>query len=448
MFNILSGVSDLENISLGVAISVIALLTITYILLFFIWHRYYEKCIRNGLEDTSLKRDIMVEYKKYLKPIPLKQITNETKLEQADGKNLDFDTVTQEVEFKKKKQDLSINVVLGILYIILIMIFAGGIQTRVSEGTTNYFGNSYLVIKTGSMETVDGSNTYIYDFNLNNQITQYSLIQMDEVKEEDMKLYDIYAFYGKDNEIIVHRLIAINQGENGLTYTFRGDANPASAPYERNVTFDRIIARYNGTSNYVLGVVTLYLSSNIGLITVFFAFSSALFFDLFEAKANKAATRRKMILLKEIFKAIKRDYRNKDLLFNVEMEYKEYGKGYYKDNMFMSLDRNSKANVYEDSLTKILEKQAYEYKSNRINYFKVRKTLKVIDRKIVFDIDLIDKRTHQQVTKRLEDINSRRKSQYVYKTSLSGFDKSFVIILEVVNKKTKTKTTKEIREKL
>ncbi len=437
MFNILSGVSDLENISLGVAISVIALLTITYILLFFIWHRYYEKCIRNGLEDTSLKRDIMVEYKKYLKPVPLKQITNETKLEQADGKNLDFDTVTQEVEFKKKKQDLSINVVLGILYIILIMIFASGIQTRVSEGTTNYFGNSYLVIKTGSMETVNSANEYIENNNLDDQITQYSLIQLEDVEEKDMKVFDIYAFYDDKGDIIVHRLVAINETEKGYTYTFRGDANNISADYERSVTFDRIIARYNGTSNYVLGVVTLYLSSNIGLITVFFAFSSALFFDLFEAKTNKAATKRKMILLKEIFKVIKRDYRNKDLFFNVEMDYKEYGKDYYKDKMFMSLDRNSKADVYENSLTKIFEKQVYEYNLNRVSNFKVRKTLKEIDRKIVFDIDLIDKRTHQQVTKRLEDINSRRKSQYVYKTSLSGFDKSFVIILEVINKKTK-----------
>ncbi len=464
MINILSGVTDLENISLGVAVSVIALLAITYVLLFFVWHKYYEKCINHGLEDLSLKRDIMVEYKKFLKPIPLKKIENDTVLEKKDDldSKYNYETVTEEVRFKKKKQDMSVNVVLAILYIILIFIFAGGMHSRLSTGTTNYFGNSYLVIKTGSMETVDNSNTYIYDYNLNNQITQYSLIQMDEVKEEDMRLYDIYAFYGKDNEIIVHRLIAINEGANGLTYTFRGDANPASAPYERNISFDRVIARYNGNSNYIFGVITLYLSSNIGLITIFFAFSTALFFDLFEARSNKVATRRKLVILKEIFKDSETDLvtdeivphksRNRKLIVCFDIINKKEN---YRQSRIFDIDytNNQLKHVDIDESSRLSSVDAYLKEFN--------------NKKLILHIDAIDKRTNLDKVDPIKLISYDNKASsikldseviqdilekivvsnkfgtndvYTYKTYSKKLKKTLVIRVIVVDKRTKVET--------
>ncbi len=453
MINILSGVSDLENISLGVAISVIALLAITYVLLFYVWHRYYEKCINHGLEDLSLKKDIMVEYKKFLKPIPLKQIENDTVLEKKDDldSKYNYETVTDEVKFKKKKQDMSVNVVLAFLYIILIFIFAGGMYSRLSTGTTNYFGNSYLVIKTGSMETVDGSNTYIYDYNLNDQIAQYSLIQMNEVKEEEMRLYDIYAFYGNDNEIIVHRLIAINQGENGLTYTFRGDANPVSAPYERNISFDRIIAHYNGNSNYIFGVITLYLSSNIGLITIFFAFSTALFFDLFEARSNKIATRRKLVILKEIFKdnenestneIVSCESRNKKLLVYLDII---NNRDNYRQSKILKLDYTN-IQLKPSVIDEFTKSSSFDTNLRRFN------------KKLILHIDVVDKRSNLDKldtiklinydTEIIQDIlektvvsnNLGTNGVYTYQTYSKKLKKKLIIYVTVVDKRSKVKT--------
>lgn len=433
------GSQDLESISLGVAIAVIALLAITYIMLFYIWHRYYAKCIKNGLEDESMKRSIMEEYKKFLKPIPLKEIKQDTILEQNNiyNKTLDFKTVTDEVEFKKKRMSLSLNIVLGCLYLIMIGIFGLGIYTRVTTGMTNYFGESYLVIKTGSMESKNESNEYLFTNDLNNQIKQYSLIQLDEVNKDNMNVYDIYAFYDNEGNIIVHRLINITT-ENGVSkYTFRGDANTVSADYERSVDFKRIIGRYNGTNNFILGVCNLYLSSNIGLITVFFAFSAALFFDIFEAKANIAETERKRILLKQIFPLIVRNYKDEDLNINVHIDYKEgRKKNMQQDFIAMFMDKDGNCDVFENSLTQILKCDVHEYVDCKYTNYRVFKKLPGVDRNIIFDIDLIDRRGHD-VEKALEEKNEKYKSSYKYETSLSGFDKKFTIYFEVIDNRIK-----------
>ena len=55
-------VSELEGISLGVSIAVILLLSISYIMLFSVWHFYYKKCIIKGLEDVNFKKELAKEY--------------------------------------------------------------------------------------------------------------------------------------------------------------------------------------------------------------------------------------------------------------------------------------------------------------------------------------------------------------------------------------------------
>lgn len=70
-----------------------------------------------------------------------------------------------------------------------------------------------------------------------------------------MKINDIYAFYNPDGQIIVHRLVAIYDDEGEITYQFKGDANAASAPYETDVTMDKIIGKYTGYQNFIAGCI-------------------------------------------------------------------------------------------------------------------------------------------------------------------------------------------------
>lgn len=293
-------VSELEGISLGVSIAVILLLSISYIMLFSVWHFYYKKCIIKGLEDVNFKKELAKEYKKYI--YFDKNSEELQKITQKKNQNYsDYQMLIQEKKDANFWLRTLFRVGISLIYIGIVIIFITGLQNRLNQGVTSYFGKSYLVIETGSMETIHPSNNDLKENQLFNQIKQYSLIGIEKVNEKDMKINDIYAFYNPDGQIIVHRLVAIYDDEGEITYQFKGDANAASAPYETDVTMDKIIGKYTGYQNFIAGVFILYIQSNIGMITLFFAICAMVCFDFFEAKVAKFIDERKRYLLSTIF---------------------------------------------------------------------------------------------------------------------------------------------------
>ena len=299
--NYIFSVAELQGISLGVSIAVIFLLSISYIMLFSVWHFHYKKCIIKGLEDDVLKKELAKEYKKHI--YYDKETANLQKITQKKNQNYyDYEMLTQEKNDANFCLKTLFRVCVSLLYIGIALIFIIGLRSRLVNGVTSYFGNSYLVIQTGSMETVHPANSNLIEDGITNQIKQYSLIGIEKTDKDNMRINDIYAFYDDEQNIIVHRLIGINQQENGeITYRFKGDANAVSAPYETNVTMDRIVGRYTGYQNFLAGVFILYVQSNIGMITLFFAICAMACFDFFESKVAKFINERKKILLAELF---------------------------------------------------------------------------------------------------------------------------------------------------
>lgn len=236
--------NDINTISLIITIIVIISLAISYALLFYVYSKYYIKCIENNIIETPIK-----------------------------------------TSFYNKKDNI-INVISKITtyacYIFIAFVFILALINKQETGLTKYFSNNYLLVKTSSMEVIHDDNIYIKENDLKDQIRKYSLICLDT--EYEMNLYDIYAFYDDKGNIIIHRLIAIN--DDG-TYTFKGDANKLSFYNEINVNNEKIIARYNGKSNYFFGVLFMYLQSNIGIISFSIAILILLFYEIFDYRINK-----------------------------------------------------------------------------------------------------------------------------------------------------------------
>ncbi len=295
-------ISELQGISLAVSIAVILLLTLSYILLFSVWHFYYKKCILKGLEDINFKKELAKEYKRH---VTFNKNTNSLeKIPQKRNQNYyDYQVLIQKRDDANFCLRALFRVCISLLYIVIVLIFIIGLQSRLSKGITTYFGKSYLVIETGSMETIHPSNNQLKEEEITNQIDQFSLIGIESATQEEMKINDIYAFYDPEGKIIVHRLVAIHSSEAGITYQFKGDANAASAPYETSVSFDKILGKYNGYQNFFAGVMILYIRSNIGMITLFFAICAMFSFDIFESKVVKVIDDRKKYLLAEIYPA-------------------------------------------------------------------------------------------------------------------------------------------------
>ena len=235
---------DITSISFIITLVVIISLALSYGILFFLYYKYYIKCLENKIIKETIK-----------------------------------------ICFHNKK-DKIINVISKITtyacYTFIAFVFILALINKQETGLTKYFSNNYLLVKSSSMEIVNKDNIYIKENNLKNQIRKYSLICLDT--DYEMKLYDIYAFYDDKENIIIHRLISIN--DDG-TYTFKGDANKDSFSYEINISKDKIIAKYNNYSSYILGVLFMYIKSNIGIISFSIAFLLIIYFEIIEYLITK-----------------------------------------------------------------------------------------------------------------------------------------------------------------
>lgn len=289
-----------QSISLWVSIAVIILLFITLSSSFYIYYRYYRRCIDHELEDEYIRKEIKGENKKFFKNFEKlrddENLSKEAKVEEY-RKELLVDHVAKKMRIRNGLKILA-NTVLVLTYIVFIFAMTFALYTRAS-GEQFYLGDtSYVVIQSGSMDEPVETNTYIQDNNLTDQIRTYSLIGLEKVESEsDIELYDIVAYYNNKGELIVHRVISLQTNDQGeTTYTLRGDANSFTDDIERALTFDQIEAKYNGFQNFGLGIAINYARSNIGIITISLGLILIAVYDFFDIVLGRRINIRKEIL--------------------------------------------------------------------------------------------------------------------------------------------------------
>lgn len=282
-----------DNVTQGiyiVCLIVIACFAIAFLSLSYLYFRSKKLLYVNGFEDVSINKEIT-------KDLPtLKKKAKEEKLSSYFAKR-----------GKASKTTFSIwNIILFVIYAFAIAIVGVSLYSHFTNTQVFFGNNAMLVIETNSMESVNPVNTYISENGLkddSNRIEHYSFITIEKVDPSEMKLYDVYAFrmfdIEKNEEItVVHRLIAINNDNGNITYTFRGDANPNSLTLETEVGFDYIVGRYTGYKNVFLGYFLIYLRSSIGLITLAVALLLLVIYSLLYSKLVAVHDDRYLHLLK------------------------------------------------------------------------------------------------------------------------------------------------------
>ncbi len=311
----MSGSNKLIEIAFYVSLFVIIGLAITFSILFTIYAIYKKKNISNGHEDDKLLGVLKKKYRKQLKEnrdissynaklkeeaaTGYKQLPTlgnvETYVLSKDAEELEkykLVTLIKKDEEKSKRRGRIIKVFSVFLYAI-VFAFIGFIAFYKLNNETFYFDDTtYMVIQTGSMESINSNNDYIKKNNLTDQITQFSMIGIKKVEDKDVNLYDILAFKNTNNETIVHRVININVRNDTYYFTFRGDANSATSSSEMAITIDRVLGRYTGFQNYGLGVATTYFKSSAGIVAIASAFAFLCAFDASENSIDREYKRR------------------------------------------------------------------------------------------------------------------------------------------------------------
>ncbi len=254
----MNGQSRLGVIALVISILVILGLVIVFCFLFFLYSFYKKKQIKYGFEDKELNDEITSTLYK----------TNKKNLSRNENLITYKDVIAREKSITSKLH-IIMDVVSGVIIAFLLAIFITGLTYRINNDNLFIGNTTYMTILTSSMEEKNEDNDYLLTYDLNDQITQYSLIGIDKINsEDDIELYDILA-YKHDDIVIVHRVVEIKENDKGETiYRLQGDSNPSSLNYEKELMFDDFIGKYNGYQNYGLGVTLTYIKSNIGIIAI------------------------------------------------------------------------------------------------------------------------------------------------------------------------------------
>ena len=321
----MSGQEKLGSIAFVVSICVIIGFAIVFSILFALYGYYKIKNIKNGHENVVIETSLKRRYRKILNN-PKTEVIDDNLYYELQGQtkesktylrvdntdnleenvkestiNTIYDSIIDDKRRNKKFQ-IIYNIFFGILYAVLVVIFGFALGFRLG-GEQLFFGNTTLMtIQTGSMETINKENKYIFENNLTDQIEQFSLIGIDKVAQEDIELYDILAYQSESGDIIVHRVTRIytSLDTNITYYTLKGDANTSSSAEELTLTYDKVIGRYNGFQNYGLGVTLTYLQSNIGLVAIAAAAIFLITYNVTESLIDKAYDNQTLIISKKI----------------------------------------------------------------------------------------------------------------------------------------------------
>jgi len=156
--------------------------------------------------------------------------------------------------FQGSPSKVALNCVGILLCIVFIPLFLANMVLIIKsvanpDEVPSIFNVSPMIVLSGSMET---------------EIYKGDLIFVKVIEAEDIKLDDIIAFY-KDDHVVTHRVIAINQASNGDFYfTTQGDNN--DGPDLFPVGEDRLVGIY--TSRIAkMGDFAMFLQSPQGVIT-------------------------------------------------------------------------------------------------------------------------------------------------------------------------------------
>lgn len=271
--------------SLIVAIVVLVLFGFVYFCLFIGMYRSRKRTLFARLEDDAIEQEIYDEYTEF----------------QTDYVNMTFEEFLRRDERKSRRATIVSGIFCLLVSLLCVGVLAFGMVAR-SRGDQVFFGDTaVLVVRSGSMQEKNDSNRYLFENGLDDQIEVYEMITITRDLSQ-IDLYDIVAFEGRNGETVVHRLVGIEETEDGKTlYSFRGDSNAASFDWEMRVASDRLIGVDTGFRNLFLGQFVVYLQSAIGLISVVVAVIVVVSYYIYCSLAAKMYVERRKTLAKWAF---------------------------------------------------------------------------------------------------------------------------------------------------
>lgn len=327
-------------------------------------------------------------------------------MEKINNGEEDIEIIEYAIEEEKKKAKKTRKVVRiitkTISYIVLsiVLVFFGvALYSKFSHNPIFFGDSSLVVIATGSMSEKNPLNEYLYDNNLNNQFDAYDVIGISKYQsQEDIKLYDVIAYHNDDQDIIVHRIVEIDELDNGeIVYITQGDANEdndAYSQYGSYLTYDRIIGHYNESRFPGVGIFVIFLQSSAGIITIVAIAYCLFMFDYYNSKYERLIVERTNKLVELLDYDLTKPYQD-----DVKLIYKE--ELIYKNNIYTFLKGEfvSKEEIKDEETLKRVENNMVFIKTIEENSKKKNIFIKNVKTNEVKKVDEVDEDNVKEVVK-------------------------------------------------
>ena len=183
----MEGQSQLYTVASVIGVIVVFAMAACFAILFAVYANQRIKNIRGGLDDENLSKDLDRMMNRYLdrsfnsyrrKATSVRDKSEEPEFPQPNVKKEDGLYVSSLKDAQRGSTALvRFGNFLYVLFIVLCLGLAGfGIYMNSSDQPIFINNTSYIVIMTGSMEERNPDNEYLLENDLDDQITQYSLI--------------------------------------------------------------------------------------------------------------------------------------------------------------------------------------------------------------------------------------------------------------------------------
>ena len=187
--------------------------------------------------------------------------------------------------------------------VVFCLVFGGFFLSSIYINCTQnvYFDNvpTYRVVLTSSMETKNKNNKYLFENDLDDQLSTFDLIKTYKLpKEEDLELYDIVV-YEVDGILVVHRIVGIEEPNekhpDERHFLMQGDA--VGSPDRFPVLYSQMRGIYKGEKIPFVGSFVLFMQSPAGWLCILLVVTSMIGTPIMEKKLYNARKARYLLLM-------------------------------------------------------------------------------------------------------------------------------------------------------
>lgn len=202
--------------------------------------------------------------------------------------------------YLKQKRRSNINKILSGLFSFFMLTL---VCSCFAFGLTTYFTNydkvgdfpAYKVVLSTSMEEKNEENTYLFENNLDNQISMYDLVVVKKLPDEfDINLYDIVVYQSSSDELVIHRIVNIEEPNeehpDSRLFTFQGDN--ITSPDSKKVTYSQMKGIYSNYRIPYVGKIVVFFQSYAGYLCVGITIFYVIVSPFIEKKQEKLINKR------------------------------------------------------------------------------------------------------------------------------------------------------------